>query len=231
MKIARFLGVVGAAACLTGLMLVSPVAMAQDKAPAAPAATAPAKKDAKAGVTAGDKAPEFTLKAYADGKEVKLSDLLKNNKAVVIEWFNPGCPFVVRHHKEMPTFATLHKDFAGKGVAFVAINSGAKGMEGHGDEANKKAIADWKIAYPVLNDETGAVGQAYGAKRTPELFIVTPDGKIAYHGAIDNDQGNKKKGDEKVNHVRVALDEILKGTNVTTATTQAYGCSVKYAKK
>jgi peroxiredoxin len=104
-------------------------------------------------------------------------------------------------------------------------------MEGHGDEANKKAIADWKIAYPVLNDETGAVGQAYGAKRTPELFIVTPDGKIAYHGAIDNDQGNKKKGDEKVNHVRVALDEILKGTNVTTATTQAYGCSVKYAKK
>jgi peroxiredoxin len=175
--------------------------------------------------TSGDAAPDFTLKGL-DGKEVTLSALTKEGKIVVIQWFNPDCPFVVKHYeKGANTFNDLHAKYSSKNVVLVGINSGAAGKQGAGKERNEKAVKDWKIAYPILMDESGKVGQAYGAKRTPEMFIVTPDGKIAYHGAIDDDRGNSVG---KNNYVTKALDEILAKSNVTTAKTEPYGCSVKY---
>ncbi len=210
-----------------------PVAPAQDpavKAKGDKADKAKGEKNDKADKgsktpTAGDAAPDFTLKGL-DGKEVTLSALTKEGKTVVIQWFNPDCPFVVKHYeKGANTFNDLHARYSSRNVVLIGINSGAAGKQGAGKERNEKAVKDWKIAYPILLDLDGKVGQAYGAKRTPEMFIVTPDGKIAYHGAIDDDRGNSVG---KNNYVAKALDEILAKTNVTTAKTEPYGCGVKY---
>jgi len=178
-------------------------------------------------VVVGGEAPNFTL-VDVDGKEHSLKTYTDEGKVVVLEWFNPGCPFVQKHYSgEQQTMNTLAKEFKDDGVVWLRINSGAAGKEGAGAEANKKAAADWKIDAPVLLDETGKVGQMYGAKRTPEMFIIGTDGKIHYHGAIDDNNTAKLKGDEK-NYVEAALKQILAGETVTMRETKAYGCAIKY---
>lgn len=181
----------------------------------------------KKGLTTGDKATTFTLKD-TEGNEVQLSALINGKTIVVLEWFNADCPFVVKHHKTHTTFKDLHEKYKDKNIKFLAICSSAKGEQGNGLDRNQKAVKDYGIAYPVLIDEDGAVGQTYGAKRTPELFILAKDGTIAYHGAIDDNSDRDELG--KTNYVSKALDEMLAGTTVTTSTTKAYGCSVKYKK-
>lgn len=181
------------------------------------------KKDEKA-VTAGSMAPDFALKDLS-GKEIRLSELTKQGKVVVLMWFNPDCPFVVKHFGDTKTFNDLHAQFKDKGVELLAINSGAPGKQGAGAERNNKAVTDWEITFPVLLDESGTVGKAYGAKRTPEMFVVNKDGYIAYHGAIDDNPSDKVGNN---NFVAAALNEILAGKEVTTKTTKPYGCSVKY---
>lgn len=184
------------------------------------------KADAKQAVSVGDMAPNFKLKDTA-GKEHSLADLTKEGKIVVIQWFNPECPFVVKHYgKKGNTFNDMHAQYKDKNVVILGINSGAEGKQGAGLEKNQTAVKDWKIEYPILMDMNGAVGKQYNAKRTPEMFIVGKDGKIAYHGAIDDDRGADAPG--KVNYVAAALDQILAGETVTKAETQPYGCSVKY---
>jgi peroxiredoxin len=190
------------------------------------------KKDAKKAATAkvGEKAPDFTL-TDTDGKTVKLADLLadKDTKAVVIEWFNPECPFVVKQHEKNTTMPDTYKAFKDKGVKWVAINSGAPGKEGAGKELNAKMKKQWNIEYPILLDESGEVGRAYEAKTTPHMFVIKKDGVLAYAGAIDNDKSAAKAGDK--NHVKNALESVLKGETVAESETKPYGCSVKYGAK
>lgn len=173
----------------------------------------------------GAPAPAFTLKD-TDGKTVNLADL--KGKVVVLEWFNPECPYVKKHHEKFTTMIDTYNAFKDKGVVWVAINSGAAGQEGAGLEKNKKAATDWKLPYPVLLDETGATGKAYGAKTTPHMYIINTDGVLAYAGAIDNDRSADKAG--TVNYVKQALTQVLAKETVTEAETKPYGCSVKYSK-
>lgn len=178
------------------------------------------------GVKPGDAAPvNFTL-PDTDGKEHSLSSETQG-KIVVIQWFNPDCPFVVKHYGATKTFNDLYAQYHSKGVEFIAVNSGAKGMQGHGKDRNAKAKKDWEIPYAILLDENGEMGKAYGATNTPQMFIIGKDGKVAYAGAIDDDRSEKVG---KTNYVAKALDEILANKPVTTAQTRPYGCNVKYAK-
>jgi peroxiredoxin len=145
-------------------------------------ATEKAKEKAKAEIkplAIGDAAPAFVLKDTA-GKEVSLAELTKNkDKIVVVQWFNPGCPFVVKHYgKKGNTFNDMYTKYKDKGVIFLGINSGAEGKQGAGLETNAAAVKDWKIEYPILLDETGVVGKSYNAKRTPEMFIIAKDGTM-----------------------------------------------------
>lgn len=226
------------AAFLAAGLAISAVAMgtltSEPPKDAKPAASAPAEKKAEpakkdaapaAKAEVGNTAPTFTLKD-TDGKDVNLAEVGKD-KIVVLEWFNPECPFIVKHHKVNPTFNNLYKEYSSKGVVFLAINSGAPGKEGAGLEKSKAGKAEFKLEYPVLLDESGTVGRTYGAKTTPHCFVINKAGVIVYAGAIDNNTDAKKAGD--VNYVKEALEATIKGETVKTSTTKPYGCSVKYA--
>jgi len=171
-------------------------------------------------------APDFSL-PDVDGKTVSLSQF--KGKTVVLEWFNPRCPFVKRNHELGPL-----KDMAAReqkqGIVWLSINSAAKGKQGNGAEATKFGIAKYGMQNPVLLDEDGKVGRAYGANHTPHMFIVDAKGNLAYRGAIDNaPDGDTDLSAPFVNYVETALGELAAGKAVSKPETQAYGCSVKYA--
>lgn len=174
------------------------------------------------GATVGAMAPDFTL-TDTDGNEHTLADL--KGKVVVLEWFNPTCPYVVKHHEKNPTMKTLSAKYKEQGVVWMAINSGAEGKPGSSTEENTAAREKWGIEYPVLLDADGSVGHSYGARTTPHMFVINAEGTLVYAGAIDNDR--RKLGD--VNYVEKALDAVLAGEDVSEATTKPYGCSVKYS--
>lgn len=186
-----------------------------------------AKKEA-AGLAIGQAAPDFTLKDV-DGKTVKLSDY--KGKIVVLEWFNPGCPFVQSAYGPDGALNGTAAKMAADGIVWLSINSSAAGQEGAGADANKKSRDEWKISNPVLIDEAGTVGRSYGAKSTPHMFVIDAKGMLAYRGALDNAPLGKLEGEKKVNYVEAAIAEIKGGKPVTTKETKSYGCPVKYAPK
>lgn len=181
----------------------------------------PAHADTTAEV--GKPAPDFTL-TDLEGKEVKLSAL--KGKPVVLEWFNPGCPYVQYAHGEGP-LGTMASEWTAKDVQWLAINSGSPGKQGHGLEVNKQAAADWKLSHPILLDESGTVGKLYGAKTTPQMVVIDAEGVIRYAGALDNAPFGKAEG-KHVDYVGDAIGAVLEGGEVQPDHTKSYGCSVKY---
>lgn len=176
-----------------------------------------------AGSMSGAKAPDFTLQDL-DGKTYRLSELVADGKTVVLEWFNPDCPFVKKHHEKNKTMEATSKA-AGADVVWLAVNSGAPGKQGAGVDRNRKAREDYGIAYPILLDESGVVGRAYGAKTTPAMYVIH-DGAIVYAGAIDDNATPGTLGE--TNYVSDALAAVKAGKPVAVAETKSYGCSVKY---
>jgi peroxiredoxin len=175
----------------------------------------------------GKPAPDFTLKDLA-GKEVKLSSF--KGKVVVLEWFNPGCPFVQKSHT-VGSLVDTAKRHIKDGIVWLAINSGAKGKQGNDLAMNAEAAKTWSITHPVLRDEAGAVGKAYGATNTPNMFVIDKAGKVVYAGAIDNSPDGERKSPEGgtlINYVDAALGDVAAGRAVKTAVTKPYGCGVKY---
>ncbi len=171
----------------------------------------------------GQLAPSFTL-SDQDGKEVKLADFA--GKIVVLEWFNEQCPFVVKFYKNGDMNKTA-SDLKSKDVIWLAVNSSSFTS----DAANKKIAGEWSIERPILNDASGKIGAAYGAKTTPHMYVINKDGTLAYAGAIDNNRSTDSADIAGAkNYVKQAVTELLAGSNVSESQTQAYGCSVKYAK-
>ncbi len=175
----------------------------------------------------GTPAPPFKL-TDAKGKTHSLADL--KGKYVVLEWFNPECPFVKKHYGS-GNMQKLQQEYAGKGVVWMSIDSSAAGKEGHlTPEAATKQMGEWKMnATTLLLDADGKVGQSYGAKNTPHMFVINPEGKLVYEGAIDSKAtANAADIPNATNYVKVALDESLAGKPVSHPNTKPYGCSVKY---
>lgn len=173
----------------------------------------------------GEKAPDFRL-TDTEGKTWQLSELTKEGKIVVLEWFNPDCPWVVKHHMTQKTMSTIAAEYKAKNVVWLAINSGAPGKQGHGLEHNQRARERFEMKMPVLLDETGVVGKAYGARVTPHMYVIDKEGILRYNGAICSDRSVGNVGDRV--YVREALDAVLAGETVPTTETRPYGCSVKY---
>jgi peroxiredoxin len=175
----------------------------------------------------GSAAPDFSL-TDAKGKPHSLSQY--KGKYVVLEWFNPECPFVKKHYGSA-NMQKLQQEYTSKGVVWLTIDSNAPGTEGSlsTDGANK-VIADWKTRQSaLLLDPEGKAGRAFGAKNTPSMVIINPDGKIVYEGAIDSKATpNPADIPNSTNYIKAALDESLAGRPITSPTTKPYGCSVKY---
>ncbi len=175
----------------------------------------------------GSTAPDFSV-SDSKGKTQSVSQY--KGKYVVLEWFNPECPFVKKHYGS-GNMQKLQDEFTGKGVVWLTIDSSAPGMEGNltPDQASAK-IAEWKTrSTAFLLDLEGKAGRTYGAKNTPHMFVINPGGKIIYEGAIDSKASpNPADIASSTNYVKVALDEALAGKTVTTPSSRPYGCSVKY---
>jgi len=174
----------------------------------------------------GQAAPEFSA-VDTTGKTHRLSDY--KGKLVVLEWTNPGCPFVQKHYSG--NMQGLQKEFADKGVVWLSINSTEADS---GDYLAPGKLAGWMgnkqaAATATLMDESGKIGQLYGAKTTPHMYIVNPQGQLVYAGAIDSIP-SARVDDIKTatNYVRQGLNEALGGKSISTASSRAYGCSIKY---
>ncbi len=182
---------------------------------------------APAAAVIGQPAPEVSL-PDTSGATQRLSAF--KGKFVVLEWVNFECPFVGKHYGS-GHMQKLQKDYTGKGVVWLSINSSAKGQQGYyaSDEINARLKQKGAAPTAYLLDTAGSVGRAYGAKTTPHMLIVDPKGTLIYAGGID-DTPSTDQADiaTATNYVSKALDEARAGKPVSTATSQSYGCSVKY---
>lgn len=198
------------------------LAMAKDAVPQASEFTSTAE--------VGKPAPAFTLED-ANGKKHSLSQY--KNKLVVLEWINFGCPFVKKHY-DSENMQKLQEAYTKKGVIWLTICSSNPDAQGYfkGDELKKEIDSHHSKATAYLVDADGTVGHEYGAKSTPDMFVIDKEGTLVYAGAID-DKATTDVADVKgaKNYVREALDEVMAGKKISTASTKSYGCSVKYAKK
>jgi peroxiredoxin len=234
MRTLHFLAAAAASAALTVAGNSSSADQKPAPAPAPAPKAEPAKTDPKpapagtsAGATVGKPAPDFKLKDLS-GKEVALASF--KGKVVVLEWFNPGCPFVKKSHTVGSLIDTA-KRHTKSGVVWLAINSGAAGKQGADPAMNTEAAKTWSLEHPILRDESGTVGKAYGATNTPHMFVIDKKGVLVYAGAIDNSpdgEGKSAQGGKLVNYVDAALADLAAGKPIRTPTSQAYGCSVKY---
>lgn len=176
----------------------------------------------------GSQAPNFRL-PDANGKQVSLDQF--KGKVVILEWNNPGCPYVKKHYGSgnmQKTQAAAKKD----GVVWLSINSGGPGKQGFMEGPEAKSFVSNQKAQPAayLLDPAGTVGKRYGAVTTPHMYIIDKTGKLVYAGGIDD----KPTADQEDiagarNHVLAALAEMKAGKAVSVASTRPYGCSVKYS--
>jgi peroxiredoxin len=175
----------------------------------------------------GSTAPDISA-TDSKGKTQTLSQY--KGKYVVLEWFNPECPFVKKHYGS-GNMQKLQEEFTGKGVVWLTIDSSAPGLDGNltAEQANQR-IAEWKAhSTAFLLDPDGKAGRTYAAKNTPHMFVINPEGKIVYEGAIDSKAtANPADIASSNNYVKAALDESLAGKTITTPSSRPYGCSVKY---
>jgi len=182
---------------------------------------------AQAVPSVGQPAPDFTLKDAA-GKTVKLADF--RGKYVVLEWTNPNCPFV-RKHYDSGNMAATQQDVVGQGAVWLSINSTEKASYEYMEPARLVAWQQARKVQPTatLMDEDGVAGKAYGARTTPHMYIVDPQGRLAYAGGIDSiPSANPEDVRKAVNYVRQGIAEASAGKPLSAATTRPYGCSIKY---
>ena len=179
------------------------------------------------GAVVGKPAPDFTLTGTT-GQAWSLSAF--KGKFMVLEWFNNDCPFVRKHYGS-GNMQELQATYTEKGVIWLTIVSSAPGKQGHVSPEQANAIIKERGASQtaMLLDPDGRLGQLYGAKTTPHMFVIGPDGTLLYAGAID-DRPSTEQGDipGATNYVRQALDEAMAGRSVSVPVTRSYGCSVKY---
>lgn len=182
---------------------------------------------AHADAQVGSAAPDFTVKD-STGKHVSLRNL--KGKIVVLEWFNPGCPFVKKFYKN-GDMQKMQQAMNEKGVTWLTVSSSAPGKSGHlTPEAAEETRAELSMkSAALLLDESGTVGKAYGARTTPHIYVINTDGNLAYAGAIDSEASTSSSDIAgATNYITSTVDALKAGKAVEPASTEPYGCSVKY---
>ena len=162
-----------------------------------------------------DKYENFTLKDY-NGKEFSLSDF-KDSKAIVILFIATECPISNDYN---PRMAELYTEYRDKNIAFVGINSNKQ--ESVGDIRTHAKKND--LNFVILKDEKNVIADRFKASFTPEIYVLSPDLDLLYHGRIDDSRNAEKI---KTSDLKNALDEILDGKPVSVTKTKAFGCTIK----
>jgi hypothetical protein len=191
------------------------------------AGTAPI-ASAQSQATVGEAAPGFTLPDL-DGEEHSLADY--EGQYVVLEWLNFECPFVGKHYGS-GNMQSLQETYTEDGVVWLSIVSSAEGRQGYFPPEEMKAQSQKRNANmdAILMDPSGEVGMTYGAKVTPHMYVINPEGELIYKGGIDDKPTTDEADIEgATNYVRNALNQAMNGEEVSPKTAQPYGCTVKYA--
>lgn len=191
----------------------------------------PAAVQAQAGSPAvGSQAPDFKLSS-TNGEVYSLSDL--EGQYVVLEWLNFGCPYVGKHYSS-GNMQRLQEKYTEKGVVWLSIVSSAPGTQGYypPEEMNAQNERRNGQQTAILLDPEGTVGMKYGAKVTPHMYVITPEGELIYKGGIDDKPTTDTADIETAtNFVDQALQQAMSGEEVTRKTAPPYGCTVKYASR
>jgi peroxiredoxin len=133
------------------------------------------------------------------------------------------CPYALAWHERI---AQAARDYAAQGVRFLAINpNDAERYPRDSLEAMRRRVAHEEWPMPYLRDESQEVARAYGAKTTPDVFVLDGEGQLRYRGAPDSDYDDPS---ENAAWLRQALDAILDGAEPQPTETQPVGCSIKW---
>lgn len=181
-----------------------------------------------AAVQVGEAAPNFTA-TDSNGHQQSLAQY--KGKYVVLEWTNQGCPYTKKHY-ESGNMQKLQKLWTSKGVIWFTVLSSAPGQQGYATAAEENDYIKRTGAAPTaaLLDSNGDLGHLYGAKTTPHMFVINPQGQVIYDGAIDDKATNDPSDIAGANnYVTAALEESMAGKPVLVAASRPYGCSVKYS--
>lgn len=176
----------------------------------------------------GEPAPAFTAKT-ADGETVNLEDY--RGQTLVLEWTNHQCPYVIKHY-DTGNMQKIQKQATEDGVVWLSIVSSAPGNQGHTSPEKALKIVEEEGAHANARilDESGEIGKKYDAKTTPHMYVIDKEGTLVYKGAIDDNSSPRHSAVEGAeNYVVAALDALEKGNKPDPASTQPYGCSVKYS--
>ena len=175
----------------------------------------------------GAPAPAFTGSATT-GETISLAD--QRGKTVVLEWTNHDCPYVRKHYGS-GNMQALQKEATADGVVWLSVISSAPGTQGYVEAAEADQLTASRDAAPtaVILDPEGDIGRAYGARTTPHMYVIDPDGILRYMGGIDDKPSSRPSSLEGANNfVRAALADMKAGREVATPVARPYGCSVKY---
>jgi peroxiredoxin len=170
----------------------------------------------------GGKAIPFILPGV-DGKQHSLGQYAGKNAVVVIFSCN-HCPYVRAWEDRM---VQIQRDYSGRGVQLIAINSNdaAKYPDDSFAKMKERAI-EKRFNFPYLHDETQEIAHAYGAERTPEVFLFDKDGTLRYHGTIDDNYDDPAA--VKKLYLRDALDAVLQAKTIPVPETRPVGCTIKW---
>ena len=170
----------------------------------------------------GEKAISFDLPGV-DGQQHSLGYYAEKNAVVVIFGCN-HCPYVRAWEDRM---VQIQNDYAGRGVQLIAINSNDAAKYPDDSFAKMKDRAREKhFNFPYLHDETQETARAYGAERTPEVFLFDKERRLRYHGAIDDNYDDPAA--VKVHYLRNALNAIMTENAISTPETKPVGCTIKW---
>ena len=199
---------------LVALALVPACGSSSQTSSSSPSAAA-----ARATASVGQPAPDFELPDQ-DGRTHALSSL--RGKVVVLEWTNPGCPFVQRHY-DAGTMTRAQAALPAGRAVWLGVDS----TSFHTADDSKTWRGERNIPWPILQDPGGSVGHAYGARTTPHMYVIDSEGVLRYAGGIDDDPHGEKEA--PVNYAAQAAQALLSGNAPAVDHAETYGCSVKYA--
>jgi peroxiredoxin len=168
-----------------------------------------------AGVSVGEKAPDFKGLPTTDGKKISLTDYA-DAKAVVVTFTCNNCPVAVAYQDRFVEFTKEYKD---KGVAFVAINVNAS----EDLQKMKQRAEEAGFNFPYAFDESQATAKEYGAQVTPHMFVLNKDREVVYIGSYDDAQNNPKE-----QYVKNVVDTVLAGKKPEVQGKKAFGCGIKW---